>query len=97
MAQVSWGWHILLGGFGFGAVFFATDPVAGAMTNPGRWLFGGLVGVFAVLLQVLNPSFSAAILIAVLLASLCAPLIDYGVIEAYKRRRRRRIQELLNG
>lgn len=97
LAQLPWHWHILLGGFGFGAVFFATDPVAGAMTNAGRWGFGVLVGVLAIVLQVMNPTFSEAILIAILLASLCAPIIDYVVIESYKRRRQRRIAELNHG
>lgn len=97
MFEIPWSWHVLLGGFGFGAVFFATDPVAGAMTNAGRWVFGALVGVLAIVLQVMNPSFNEAVLIAVFLASLCAPLIDYVVVELYIRRRQRRIAELVDG
>lgn len=94
LLAVAWHWQLLLGGIVFGAVFLATDPVAGATTNPGRWAYGALVGLLAIIIQATNPSINQAILFAVFLASLCAPLIDFIVIERYLRRQRQRAQSL---
>jgi len=90
MVGVSWGWHLLLGGFVFGTVFFATDPVAAATTQTGRWIFGVLVGVLTMVIGLSNPSYNEGVLFAVLLASLSAPVIDFTVVELNIRRRRRR-------
>ncbi len=83
-------WHFVLGGFAFGAIFMATDPVSAAMTNPGRWVFGVLIGVMTVLIRVVNPAYPEGIMLAILFANLFAPLIDYCVIQLNIRRRTRR-------
>ena len=90
MFAMPWYWHLTLGGFAFGLVFMATDPVSAAMTNTGKLIFGALIGVMTVLIRVLNPAFPEGIMLAILFANLCAPLIDYFVTEANIRRRLRR-------
>ena len=75
-------WHLVLGGFAFGMIFMATDPVSSSMTHTGKWYFGALIGVMAVLIRVLNPAFPEGIMLAILFANLFAPLIDYYVTEA---------------
>ena len=89
--SIPWYWHLVLGGFAFGVVFIATDPVTGAMTDPGRWGFGLLVGGLTVVIRF--GSGSEATIFAILLASLFSPLIDYVVVELNIRRRRLRLQE----
>lgn len=91
--SIPWYWHLVLGGFAFGTVFIATDPVTGAMTDPGRWGFGLLVGGLTVVIRLGNVSYYEAMIFAILLASLFSPLIDYVVVQANIRRRRRRLQE----
>jgi Na+-transporting NADH:ubiquinone oxidoreductase subunit B len=87
-----WHWQIILGGFAFGVVFIATDPVAGPMTDPGRWGFGLLVGVLTAVIRVANPSYYEGVMFAILLACMFSPLIDFIVTELNIRRRRRRLQ-----
>lgn len=94
VASLPWYWHAILGGFMFGTVFLATDPVAGPMTDPGRWGFGFLVGGLTVLIRVGNPSFYEGVIFAILLASMFSPLIDYAVTEFNIRKRRRRLAEV---
>ena len=91
--SVPWYWHIVMGGFVFGAVFIATDPVAGPMTNPGRWGFGILVGSLTMIIRLFNPSYYEGVIFAILLASIFSPLIDFVVIELNKRRRKLRLME----
>lgn len=91
--SIPWYWHFVLGGFAFGAVFLATDPVAGPMTNPGRWGFGLLVGSLTMIIRLGNPSYYEGVMFAILLACLFSPLIDFVAIQANIRRRRLRIQE----
>ena len=86
-----WYWQMVLGGFLFGVVFLATDPVAGPMTDPGRWGFGLLVGALTVLIRVSNPSYYEGVMFAILLASMFSPLIDFVVTEMNIRRRRLRL------
>jgi Na+-transporting NADH:ubiquinone oxidoreductase subunit B len=93
MLSIPWYWHAVLGGFAFGAVFIATDPVAGAMTNAGRWGYGLLLGALTVLIRVGNVSYYEDVIFAILLASTFSPLIDYVVVELHIRRRRKRLQE----
>lgn len=97
MLSVTWGWHAVLGGLAFGTVFFATDPAVGALTNPGRWAYGVLVGMLVILIRVASPAGESAILPALVLSSLIAPIIDFVVIEVHVRKRRRRLQEVTNG
>ena len=80
-------WHLVLGGFAFGMMFMATDPVSASMTNTGKWWFGGLIGFMVVLIRVLNPAFPEGMMLAILFANLFAPLIDYFVVQANIKRR----------
>jgi Na+-transporting NADH:ubiquinone oxidoreductase subunit B len=80
-------WHLVIGGFAFGMMFMATDPVSAAMTNTGRWCFGILVGVMTILIRVVNPAFPEGIMLAILFANLFAPLMDHYVVQANVKRR----------
>jgi len=82
-----WYWHFVLGGFAFGMVFMATDPVSASMTNTGKWIYGALIGVMAVMIRVLNPAYPEGVMLAILFANLSAPLIDYVVVRANIKRR----------
>ena len=93
MFAMPWYWHLTIGGFAFGMVYMATDPVSASMTNAGKWVFGILIGVMTVLIRVVNPAFPEGIMLAILFANLCAPLIDYLVIKATIARRTKRLQE----
>lgn len=93
MFAMPWYWHLVLGGFAFGMIFMATDPVSASMTNTGKWIFGALIGAMTVVIRVLNPAFPEGIMLAILFGNLCAPLIDHFVIQAnIKRRMRRHVQ-----
>ena len=82
-------WHLVLGGFAFGAVFMATDPVTASMTSRGKYFYGGLIGIMVILIRVVNPAFPEGMMLAILFANLFAPLIDYFVVESHIKRRRR--------
>jgi len=82
--------HLMLGGFAFGAVFMATDPVSAAQTEKGKWIYGFLIGVLAILIRVLNPAYPEGVMLAILFMNVFAPLIDHYVIQANIRRRLRR-------
>jgi Na+-transporting NADH:ubiquinone oxidoreductase subunit B len=90
MFALPWYWHLTVGGFAFGMVYMATDPVTAAMTNTGRWVFGVLVGGMTVLIRVVNPAFPEGIMLAILFSNMFAPTIDYFVIQANIRRRMKR-------
>jgi len=90
MFAMPWYWHLTLGGFAFGTVYMATDPVSAAQTNTGRWIFGTLIGFMTVLIRVINPAFPEGIMLAILFSNIFAPLIDYAVIKANISRRVRR-------
>lgn len=90
MFGLPWYWHLTLGGFAFGMIFMATDPVSAAMTNKGRWIYGLLIGFMTVLIRVVNPAFPEGIMLAILFANLFAPLIDYFVVRANVQRRMKR-------
>ena len=92
MFAMPWYWHLTIGGFAFGMVYMATDPVSASMTNAGKWIFGILIGVMTVLIRVVNPAFPEGIMLAILFANLCAPLIDYLVVKATIARRTKRLQ-----
>ncbi|MEE8057846.1 MAG: NADH:ubiquinone reductase (Na(+)-transporting) subunit B [Pseudomonadales bacterium] len=87
MFAMGWEWHFVLGGFAFGMIFMATDPVSAAMTDIGKWWFGGLIGVMVVLIRVVNPAFPEGMMLAILFANLFAPLIDHFVVQANIKRR----------
>jgi Na+-transporting NADH:ubiquinone oxidoreductase subunit B len=82
--------HLLMGGFMFGAVFMATDPVTASQTGFGKWIYGFLIGVIAVLIRVFNPAYPEGMMLAILLMNTFAPLIDHYVINANKKRRLKR-------
>ena len=83
--------QITLGGFAFAAVFMATDPVTAARTNTGKYIYGFLVGVIAVIIRTYNNGYPEGAMLAVLLMNALAPLIDYCVVEGNIRRRMRRL------
>ncbi len=91
MFSFPWYWHLTVGGFAFGMVFMATDPVSAAHTDVGRWIFGAFCGVMVVLVRVVNPAFPESVMLAILLGNIFAPLIDYGVVRANIARRQRRL------
>jgi Na+-transporting NADH:ubiquinone oxidoreductase subunit B len=82
--------HLLLGGFAFGAVFMATDPVTSARTETGKYIYGLLVGAFAIIIRVLNPGYPEGMMLAILLMNTFAPLIDYYVVDSNVKRRLKR-------
>jgi Na+-transporting NADH:ubiquinone oxidoreductase subunit B len=83
-------YHLVMGGLAFGAVFMATDPVTAAQTERGKWIYGFLIGLFTVLIRVFNPAYPEGIMLAILLMNVFAPLIDYFVVSANKKRRLQR-------
>jgi len=84
-------WHLVTGGFCFGMIFMATDPVSAAMTNTGKFVFGALIGVMVVLIRVVNPAFPEGMMLAILFANLFAPYIDHIVVQANIKRRLARV------
>ncbi|TWT90227.1 Na(+)-translocating NADH-quinone reductase subunit B [Pseudobythopirellula maris] len=80
-------WHLVVGGFAFGTVFMATDPVSASMTETGKWWYGGLIGVMTILIRTINPAFAEGIMLAILFGNVMAPLIDYAVIQGNVKRR----------
>jgi Na+-transporting NADH:ubiquinone oxidoreductase subunit B len=87
-----WYWHLVTGGFAFGMIFMATDPVSAAMTDTGKWVYGILIGLMTVLIRVANPAFPEGIMLAILFANLFAPLIDHYVVQANIKRRLARVK-----
>lgn len=83
-------YHWVMGGLAFGVVFMATDPVSAAQTEVGKWIYGFLIGVLTIIIRVTNPAYPEGIMLAVLLMNVFAPLIDYYVVKANKKRRLQR-------
>lgn len=90
MFDMPWYWHLSLGGFAFGMIFMATDPVSASMTDMGRWIYGALIGFMVVLIRVVNPAFPEGMMLAILFANIFSPLIDYFVVQANVKRRMKR-------
>ncbi|MBA2500267.1 MAG: NADH:ubiquinone reductase (Na(+)-transporting) subunit B [Chitinophagaceae bacterium] len=84
--------HLVLGGFAFGAVFMATDPVTASHTNTGKYIYGFLIGLFAILIRVFNPAYPEGMMLAILFMNIMAPLIDHYVVQANINRRLKRIR-----
>ena len=82
--------HLIMGGFAFGAVFMATDPVTAAQTEKGKWIYGFLIGLLAILIRVLNPAYPEGVMLAILLMNVFSPLIDHYVVGANIKRRLKR-------
>lgn len=87
---VPWYWHLVLGGFAFGAMFMATDPVSASMTRTGKWIYGALIGFMAILIRVVNPAYAEGMMLAILFGNVFAPVIDYFIVRAHIRRRKLR-------
>ncbi len=87
MFAMPWYWHLVTGGFAFGMMFMATDPVSASFTNTGKYWFGALIGIMVVLVRVVNPAFPEGMMLAILFANLFAPLFDYFVVKANVKRR----------
>tara|TARA_B100000767_G_scaffold190787_1_gene178070 strand:+ start:432 stop:1589 length:1158 start_codon:yes stop_codon:yes gene_type:complete len=90
LMSFSWINHLIVGGFAFGIVFMATDPVSAAQTNKGKWIYGVLVGVFCILIRVFNPAYPEGVMLAILLMNVFAPTIDHYVVEANISKRKKR-------
>ena len=90
-AYPAW-WHLIIGGFAFGAVFMATDPVTSAQTNTGKYIVGLMTGALAVLIRVVNPAYPEGMMLAILFMNAAAPLVDYFVVEANIARRKKRVK-----
>ena len=84
--------HLLVGGFAFGAVFMATDPVTSAQTSTGKFIVGFMTGALAILIRVVNPAYPEGMMLSILFMNALAPLIDYFVVEANVRRRKNRVK-----
>jgi len=82
-------WHLVMGGFAFGAIFMATDPVSASATQAGRWIYGILIGVLVVLIRMINPAYTEGVMLAILFMNIFAPLIDHGVVQAHIASRRK--------
>lgn len=90
---VEWYEHIVLGGFCFGAVFMATDPVTSARTETGKWIYGILIGALAVIIRVMNPGYPEGMMLAILFGNMMAPAIDFYVVEANISKRMKRAKK----
>ncbi|MFT2097690.1 NADH:ubiquinone reductase (Na(+)-transporting) subunit B [Marinomonas sp. 2405UD66-6] len=87
MFSTPWYWHLVLGGFAFGMMYMATDPVSASMTSRGKWFYGALIGVMVVLIRVVNPAYPEGMMLAILFANLFAPFIDHFIVQANIKRR----------
>jgi len=90
MAQIPPYYHLVAGGFAFGAVFMATDPVSAAATNAGKWIYGFLIGMLIIIVRVVNAGFPEGVMLSILFMNLMAPLIDSFVVDHHIRKRRKR-------
>jgi Na+-transporting NADH:ubiquinone oxidoreductase subunit B len=94
--EIPFYYHFVMGGFAFGAVFMATDPVTGSQTEKGKWIYGFLIGVLSVLIRVLNPAYPEGVMLAILLMNVFAPLIDHFVVQSNIKKRLKRAKVALN-
>jgi Na+-transporting NADH:ubiquinone oxidoreductase subunit B len=85
-------WHMVVGGWAFGTVFMATDPVTSPFSERGKWIYGIMIGALVVLVRAVNPAYPESMMLVILFMNVVAPLIDYGIVRANVRRRRRRAE-----
>jgi Na+-transporting NADH:ubiquinone oxidoreductase subunit B len=90
LMAMPWYQHLLIGGFAFGIVFMATDPVSAAQTKKGKWIYGFLIGVFAIMIRVFNSAYPEGVMLAILLLNVFAPTIDYFVVQSNINARKKR-------
>ncbi|ATF08851.1 NADH:ubiquinone reductase (Na(+)-transporting) subunit B [Candidatus Enterovibrio altilux] len=93
MFSMPWYWHLVLGGFAFGMMFMATDPVSASFTNQAKWWYGILIGAMAVMIRVVNPAYPEGMMLAILFANLFAPLFDSLVVQGNIKRRLARVKQ----
>ncbi len=86
--------HLLIGGFAFGVVYMATDPVTGSQTNKGKWIYGFLIGFLSIMIRVFNPAYPEGVMLAILLMNVFAPTIDHYVVKANVKRRLKRLKTI---
>ncbi|CAM4163078.1 NADH:ubiquinone reductase (Na(+)-transporting) subunit B [Gillisia limnaea] len=91
LTNFPWYQHLIVGGLAFGVVFMATDPVSAAQTVKGKWIYGFLIGLFAVMIRIFNPAYPEGIMLAILLMNVFAPVIDHYVIQANVKSRKKRL------
>ena len=96
LMSFEWFNHLLVGGFAFGIVFMATDPVSAAQTIKGKWIYGLLIGLFCILIRVFNPAYPEGVMLAILLMNVFAPTIDHYVIESNVKMRKKRQSKLIS-
>ncbi len=96
LMSFEWFNHLLVGGFAFGIVFMATDPVSAAQTIKGKWIYGLLIGLFCILIRVFNPAYPEGVMLAILLMNVFAPTIDHYVIESNIKMRKKRQSKLIS-
>ena len=84
--------HLLIGGFAFGAVYMATDPVTASQTNKGKWIYGFLIGFISIMIRVFNPAYPEGVMLAILLMNVFAPTIDHYVVQGNVKRRKNRLK-----
>ena len=92
LMSTTWWHHLLIGGFAFGTVFMATDPVTASQTNKGKWIYGFLVGFISILIRVFNPAYPEGVMLAILLMNVFAPTIDHYVVQGNVKRRKKRLK-----
>jgi Na+-transporting NADH:ubiquinone oxidoreductase subunit B len=84
--------HLIIGGFAFGTVYMATDPVTASQTNRGKWIYGFLVGLLSILIRVFNPAYPEGVMLAILLMNVFAPTIDHYVVKGNIKQRLKRLK-----
>ena len=92
LTNFAWFKHLIVGGLAFGIVYMATDPVSGAQTNKGKWIYGFLIGMFSIMIRIFNPAYPEGVMMAILLMNVFAPTIDHYVIQSNIKRRKTRIK-----
>ena len=85
-------WHLVLGGFAFGAIFMATDPVSSSATRVGKWIYGMFIGALVVIIRIVNPAYPEGVMLAILFMNIFAPLIDHFVVEVHIKKRKKNIE-----
>jgi Na+-transporting NADH:ubiquinone oxidoreductase subunit B len=93
LTPIDWYEHLVLGGFCFGAVFMATDPVTSARTETGKFYYGFLIGAMAVIVRVLNPGYPEGMMLAIFFGNMVAPLIDWCVVQGNINKRMKRVNK----
>ena len=93
-SDIAWWHHFIIGGFAFGAVFMATDPVTSCRTHTGQWIYGFIIGALAIIIRIMNPGFPEGMMLAVLFGNMMAPTIDYFVVQQNINKRLKRAKQI---